>query len=341
MTKRRVFLKQTTTAAMAIALRPALPLLADQDIMTVTGRIRNSKMGRALIHEHILVDFVGAKDYNLDRWDKAEVTEKVLPYLLEVKELGCETLVDCTPAYLGRDVNLLQDLSRQSGLQILTNTGYYGARDNQHLPKSAFSDSAESIAQVWIDEYIKGIDGTDIKPGFVKIGVNPGSLSPLHQKLVRAAALTHKETGLTIASHTGEATPAFEEMEILKSEGVDLSAFVWVHAQNERNTNRHIEAAARGAWVSLDGVHKDKLDWYLEILSHLKLAGLLNKVLLSQDAGWYRPGESDGGDFRGYTDLFTHLVPAMNKRAFTKKEIRIILEKNPAEAFAIIKRLKG
>jgi len=309
-------------------------------VMTVQGSIRAGQMGLTLIHEHILVDFIGAADYDPGRWDREEVVAKVLPYLLEVKELGCETLVECTPAYLGRDVQLLQELSEKSGLQILTNTGYYGARDNQHLPEHAFSESAESLAQRWISEYEDGIDGTGIRPGFMKIGVNPGALSELHQKLVRAAALTHKATGLTIASHTGPALPAFEEMKILEEEGLDLSAFIWVHAQNERDTNKHIEAAARGAWVSLDGVHRDRINWYLEVLSNLKLAGLLDKVLLSHDAGWYRPGEAEGGDFRPYTDLFDHLIPAMENRAFTNREIRTILKKNPAEAFAIQKRLR-
>lgn len=339
---RRDFIKTGTLAGLAGSLLPA-SLRAEveaQKVMTVEGSIRAGQMGLTLIHEHILVDFIGADDYDTGRWDREEVVVKVLPYLQEVKELGCETLVECTPAYLGRDVQLLQELAEKSGLQILTNTGYYGARDNQHLPEHAFTESAEALAQRWIGEYEEGIDGTGIRPGFMKIGVNPGSLSDLHKKLVRAAAITHKATGLTIASHTGPALPAFEEMAILEEEGLDLSSFIWVHAQNERDTNKHIEAAARGAWVSLDGVHRDRINWYLEVLSNLKLAGLLDKVLLSHDAGWYRPGEPEGGDFRPYTDLFDYLIPAMENRAFTNREIRTILKKNPAEAFAIRKRLR-
>lgn len=338
---RRDFLK----AGGALALTTNLPFWklndapAAKNVMTVQGKIRPAKMGMTLIHEHILVDFIGAENYDPKRWDRAAVVEKVMPYLQEVKNMGCETLVECTPAYLGRDVRLLEELSQKSGLQILTNTGYYGARDNQHLPEHAFEESAEQLAKRWTDEFENGIDGTSIRPGFMKIGVNPGSLSSLHQKLVKAAAITHQATGLTIASHTGTAKPAFEEMAIIAEEGLDLSAFIWVHAQNERDTNKHVEAAARGAWVSLDGVHRDRINWYLEILSNLKLAGLLEKVLLSHDAGWYRPGEPEGGDFRPYTDLFTHMIPAMEQRAFTRREIRQILKKNPAEAFAIRKRL--
>lgn len=338
---RRDFLKSGSMAALAATMPaekvPEMFLL--NQVMTVQGSVRPRKMGLTLIHEHILVDFIGAAQYDPTRWDQAKVVEKVLPYLKELKNLGCETLVECTPAYLGRDVQLLQELSEKSGLHIITNTGYYGARDNQHLPQHAFEETAEQLSQRWISEYENGIDGTSIRPGFMKIGVNPGPLSDIHQKLVRAAAITHKATGLTIASHTGPSQPAFEEMSILKEMGLDLSAFIWVHAQNEKDTNKHVEAAAQGAWISLDGVHKDRINWYLEILSNLKLAGLLDRVLLSHDAGWYRPGEPDGGKFRPYTDLFEYMLPAMEKRAFSRREIRQILKKNPANAFAIRKRL--
>ena len=37
-------------------------------------------------------------------------------------------------------------------------------------------------------EFEEGIDGTGIRPGFIKIAVNPGPLIPIQQKMVRAAA---------------------------------------------------------------------------------------------------------------------------------------------------------
>lgn len=62
-------------------------------------------------------------------------------------------------------------------------------------------------------EWEHGIGKTDIRPRFIKIGVDPGSLSPIDRKLVQAACRAHLETGLTIAVHTGPARPAFEELE--------------------------------------------------------------------------------------------------------------------------------
>ncbi|NQU80843.1 MAG: phosphotriesterase, partial [Bacteroidetes bacterium] len=204
-------------------------------IMTVNGEIVAKQMGKTLQHEHVMVDFIGADSVSSDRYNPEEVFKVVLPYLKEVKELGCQTFIECTPAYLGRDPKLLVRLSEATGLNIITNTGYYGARQNQYLPHHAFKETADQLAGRWINEWLNGIDNTNVRPGFIKIAVDQGELTDIHEKLVRAAARTHLKTGLTIASHTGPAIGAFEEIEILKEEGVDPSAFIWVHAQVEEN----------------------------------------------------------------------------------------------------------
>jgi len=304
-------------------------------IITVNGRIPVSEMGTTLIHEHFLVDFIGADKINYSRWNRQEVVTKVLPYLLEAKKHGVKTMFDCTPAFLGRDVFLLKMLAKESGLQIVTNTGYYGAVDNKYLPKLAFTETAEQIAGRWIKEFKKGIENTTVKPGFIKISVNPENLSALHQKIVRAAAITHLQTGLTICSHTGIAIPAFEEINLLKKMNVHPSAFVWTHAQNEQDIKLLVKAATAGAWISLDGIGWGNIEKYADTINNLASAGMLNKILISHDAGWYKPGEKQGGSFKSYTNIFEELIPLLNKKGFTDNDIQQLLIKNPAEAFAV------
>jgi len=304
-------------------------------IMTITGPIKASEMGKTLIHEHFLVDFIGADKINYNRWNRDDVVKKVLPYLQEVKQHGVKTIFDCTPAYLGRDIILLKTLSDKSGIQIVTNTGYYGAVDNKYLPPHAFTETAEQLASRWIAEFEKGIEGTNSKPGFMKISVNPGSLSELHKKLVRAAGITHLATGLTICSHTGPAIPAMEEIELLKANRIDPSAFVWVHAQAEKDKDFHQKAASLGSWVSLDGIAWGDYDNYADSILRLKNANLLNRVLISHDAGWYKPEETGGGNFTGFTNIFTQLLPILESKGFTKADVEQLLVKNPAEAFEI------
>jgi phosphotriesterase-related protein len=344
--QRRPFLRFLLFAAAGTfgGKRPAWGTPAPADlgtIRTVRGAIAPGALGTTLIHEHVLVDFIGADQITPDRWNRAEVVERVLPYLLDIKALGVESLIECTPAYLGRDPALLRELSEKSGLHLLTNTGYYAAAGNKFLPPQAFTETAGQLAERWIAEAREGIEGTSVRPGFQKISVNApdGKIDRTDRKLIRAAGLTHRATGLTIASHTGLAAPAREQLDELRDLGVHPSAFIWVHAQAQglstKNLSPYLELGRRGCWISLDGVADDTVLRYAELLEFLKSERLLGRVLLSHDAGWYRPGEANGGEFRPFTTIHTKLVPELRKRNFAESDIRRLLVRNPAEAFTI------
>lgn len=274
-------------------------------ITSVTGPVRG-KLGITLPHEHVLVDFVGADQVNPNRYHPDEVFTKVLPYLQQLRQHGCQTLIECTPAYLGRDAALLKRLSQASGLTILTNTGYYGAGKGKFLPAHAFTETAGQLADRWGQEWERGIAGTGVRPGFMKISVDAGPLSEVNQKLVKAAALTHLSTGLTIAAHTGNGEAALAEIKILRENGVAASAFIWVHAQNEKNTQLHRQAAQAGAWLEFDGISPATIPEYVSLLQEMKAAGLLPHVLISQDAGWYHVGEPREANSAA-TKLFSRL----------------------------------
>ena len=104
------------------------------------------------MHEHVLVDFIGAAEVSPARYDADDVFTRALPFLRQAKALGCATLVECTPAYLGRDPRLLRRLAEASGLHILSNTGYYGANKDKHLPPHAFTETPQQLAARWIRE---------------------------------------------------------------------------------------------------------------------------------------------------------------------------------------------
>lgn len=304
---------------------------------TVTGPIAIDSMGLTLIHEHMLVDFIGADSINSDRWNRDLVTSKVLPYLMEVKKHGVRTILDCTPSYLAKDPLLLKSLSEKSGIQILTNTGFYGAVGGKYLPDFVQTESAEQLADRWIAEFEIGIEGTGIKPGFIKISVNEAdTLSPNDQKLVKAAGITHKKTGLTIASHTGTWRTAVQEVRILQEMGVNPSEFVWVHAQNEPDFENYKVAGEMGVWISLDGIGW-AIDPYVNRLIFAKENGILGNVLISHDAGWYDPAKAGGGDFQPFTNIFEKLIPILNERGFTEEDWGLLLKENPKSAFSIHK----
>ena len=300
----------------------------------VTGTIAAADLGFTLMHEHVLVDFIGADRVDASRYDAGQAFNVILPHLVSARTRGCRTLVECTPAYLGRDVRLLQRLSAASGLQILTNTGYYGAAKDKHLPRHAFTESADALAARWTREFERGIDGTAVRPAFMKIGVDEAPLSEVDAKLVRAAAIVSRATVLPIASHTGTGAAATAELQLLADAGVAAGAFIWVHAQSERDLAFHARQAKAGAWVEFDGVAEGSAARHVELVRQMKAQGLLGRVLVSQDAGWYRVGEANGGEFRGFDAVFTTFVPALAAAGITDAEVRQIFVDNPRRALA-------
>ena len=337
---RRKFISQSACIMAGYFVLAKSPLRKAKEIMTVNGWISADKMGFALTHEHILVDFIGADKIDPSRYNPDDVFRVSLPKLLAAKERGCQTLMDCTPAWLGRDVKLLKRLSKASGLNILTNTGYYGAAGEKYLPAHSFTDTADQLAARWIAEWENGIEDSAIKPGFIKTGIDKFPLSVVQQKLIEAAALTHLATGLSIGIHTGDGRAAMEELRIIQSKGVSAEAWIWIHAQNEQNRELHIRTAKAGGWVSFDSVNAGSIPACLAFLKDMKSENLLEHVLLSHDAGWYHVGEPDGGNYNDYNTIADKLVPSLREKGFSEKEIHGLFFTNPAKAFTVKIRKK-
>jgi phosphotriesterase-related protein len=258
----------------------------------------------------------------------------VLPPLQQAHELGVRTLCECTPDFLGRDPRLLRRLSEATGLHLVTNTGLYGVRQNKFLPAYAHTENAAQLAARWVQEFRAGIADTGIRPGFIKSGVDPEPvLSEMHRKLVTAAALTHRETGLAIAVHTGRG-PGLAQLDILREHGVAASAYLWVHAQGA-NDDELFAAADRGAWISLDGLNRNTLPRHRHLCVELRRRGHLGRVLLSHDAGWFDPAKPGGGAFRPFDLLGPVFLPQLREAGFGAGEIDRLTRDNPAAALAL------
>lgn len=277
-------------------------------------------IGTVLVHEHVLVDFIGADQIHPGRYNRDEVFPLAKTKLDEVRKLGCTRLLECTPNHLGRDPILLKRLSDATGIDLWTNTGLYAAANRKFLPAFVRGETAEQLARRWITEARNGIDG--IKPKFIKIGVNKAPLHELDRKIVQAAAICQKETGLTVASHTGDGPAALEQLQLLQP-----ARFVWVHAQNEKDHAYHEQVAKAGAWVEFDGINERSGPWHKQCVEWMNEKGLLNRTLISQDSGWYRVGEP-GGRFNGYTYIYTDFLPALDPNLVPQ-----LMYDNPKAAF--------
>jgi predicted metal-dependent phosphotriesterase family hydrolase len=305
-------------------------------IQTVRGPIAPEKFGFALAHEHVICDFIGAEKTGRDRWDVDAVVTRMRPILAQLKQRRVTGFVDCTPAYIGRDPRILQKLARQTGLHIITNTGYYGGASDKYVPKHAYSESADQLAARWIGEWKDGIEGTGVKPGFIKIGVDEAKedrLSEIDEKLVRAAARASLQTGLTVVCHTGGGAAGLTATKIFISEKARAGRFAVAHSDGH---GLHInqQVAELGAWVSFDGISRRPIEQHLKLVASI-VEKHADRLLLSHDNGWYNVGETNGGEVRDFNYLADSFLPALRANGVSEQMVRQLTIGNPAKAFTI------
>jgi predicted metal-dependent phosphotriesterase family hydrolase len=328
--QRRTFLQGGLAQAFAISTGR---------IITVRGAIRPDELGLCLPHEHLFSNF-GLDPADPPHYDTPRLLREVLRYVSSVKYLGAASIIDCTTQYFGRAPELLLRISDGARVHVITNSGYYGASGRRYIPPHAEDESSGRIATRWVEEFQRGIGGTGIRPGFLKLGVDEGPLETIDEKLLRAAAITHRQTGLTIAVHTGaNSAAALRQLDILDEQHVAPSAWIWVHANNCTDDGALREAAARGAWLSFDGIAPDSLDRHLALVQLMKTDGRLAQVLLSHDGNSFRANGTR--PLKPYTSLFTHFLPLLAKSGFTPREIQRLTVENPARAFTVAIRTRG
>lgn len=336
---RRKFLRDAAGLALASAIRAhAAPETPEPFVQTVLGPIPASKLGVTLVHEHVMCDFIGAEQTSRQRWQVDAVVKRMQPLLAQLKERGVTGFVDCTPAYIGRDPRVLRRLAQEAGLHIVTNTGYYGGASDKFVPRHAYAESADQLADRWVKEWENGIEDTGVKPGFMKIGIDEiesGStrLSAIDEKLVRAAARASKRTGLAVTCHTGGGPAGLAATRIFLTEKADPGRFIVAHSDSH-GMSTNMEVAELGAWVSFDAISRKPLDFHLKLVRTMAESHA-GSLLLSQDNGWYEVGQDNGGVIRDYNYISDVFLPAFRKSGASAALIRNLTVKNPARAFAI------
>src|SRR5262245_3495221 len=97
--------------------RPGGAEAKGKQVMTVAGPIDVSELGMTLTHEHLFADLRPyAEQIAMPVPLGGDVVEVVLPYLQEIRRLGCRSVIDCTATTLGRNPALIKRLSQASGL---------------------------------------------------------------------------------------------------------------------------------------------------------------------------------------------------------------------------------
>jgi phosphotriesterase-related protein len=304
----------------------------DKVLETVTGPLEADKVEWGLEHEHLFVDFLGAKDPGYQDVDWADVTGACANSVQELRAQGINLFVEYTPMGVGRNALLIRDVSRQTGMPIVCASGIY--RASFGIPPEFREMGAAELAGHFVRELTLGIDGSHIRAGFIKIAVDDDGPKPADVTVYRAAARAAKETGCTIGLHAVAVDAMRAVVEVLEEEGFDLRRFVWAHSEYTGTIDDHKEMAGRGAFVSYDAVtvggtptEDVLLDWIAAMME----AGFGDKVLLSTDSTVYvNPQASQYGYQNTY--LFRVFKPKLDAR-FGEQATRQLLRDNVIAAY--------
>jgi phosphotriesterase-related protein len=216
-------------------------------VNSVLGPLDTADLGFTLMHEHIMVGAAGVyRDYPELLGPNA--MERVIARLRAAKEDGIDTLVDATTLDLGRDVELLAEASRRTGVQIIACTGWW-----LDVPRFFAGVSPDQLARVFIREIEKGIGGTDIKAGILKSASDVAGVTPEEEVVLRGVARAHLETGVPIMLHSySPGQVGRQQLAIVREEGVDLRRVKMDHSNDTTDVEYLIWLLEQGCYLGLD-----------------------------------------------------------------------------------------
>jgi phosphotriesterase-related protein len=302
MSTRREFLLKTGAASLVLAAPVRTSFASNATatrripgiVQTVHGPLDASKLGLTLPHEHICASSAGIMQIWPELFGgRASFIAKVVDKLKTARDEGVQTIVDVTPADVGRDIRLLAEVSRRSGMQIIACTGHW-----LYPSLSMAARTVEELTDFFLLEIERGIEGTGIKPGVIKVATDHEGVTPFLEKALRAAARASKASGIPVTTHTYAADRIGEKQaDIFENEGLNPAMVCLGHCDDTDDMSYLTGLVKRGYTIGMDhmtwgtdevkGANAAALSWQQRAQSVKKLvdAGFGRQIFLSND--WY------------------------------------------------------
>ncbi len=216
-------------------------------INSVLGLLDTAELGFTLMHEHLIVASSGIPQ-NYTELLSPGFMERIVNGLTQAKEGGIKTIVDPTTFDVGRDVALMAEASRLTGVNIIACTGWW-----LEMPRFLVGVSADQFAQLFIREIEEGISGTGIKPGILKGASDILGVTPEQETILRAVARAHLQTKVPIVLHSySPGQVGRRQVAILKEEGVDLRRVKMEHSNDTTDVEYLTWLLEQGCYLGLD-----------------------------------------------------------------------------------------
>jgi len=316
-------------------------------INTVRGPIDTAQLGVTLMHEHI---FVLSTEIMLNYpgpWgDEERRIADAVARLNELSSRGINSVVDLTVVGLGRYIPRIRRIAEQTPVNIIVATGIYTYNDIPFCfhfrgPGTPLG-GPELMIDMFVQDIREGIAGTGIKAGMLKCATDSPGVTKGVERVLRAVAQAHRQTGVPISTHThARSKRGLEQQRIFREEGVDLSRVVIGHSGDTTDIDYLEELIASGSYLGMDRFGIDTIlpfEDRVNTVATLCERGHAGRMVLSHDAACFNdwlPERDLPAVLPNWHYLHIHndVIPALKKRGVTHEHIQAMLVDNPRAIF--------
>jgi phosphotriesterase-related protein len=295
-----------------------------------------------LAHEHLYSDFAvfsGKPD------NRFTVASEVIDELAWFRQAGGRSIVEVTPEGTGRDPLQLREISRASGVQVISGIAFY---EESTFPAWARDASVDEITDYFVFHLEEGQGG--VRAGVIGELTSHNEPAPnasgyrlreLEQRVFEAAAAAQRRTGACITTHAALGRAGHAQLDVLERAGADLARVIIGHCDAHWHDDPDLDYAyylpilERGGccqfdligWTELapDCVRADRL-------AALVAMGFARQLLLSTDTCRLSHLRCRGG--RGFDFLWTSFLPQLKSRSVSDAQINCMLVETPRRMFA-------
>ena len=314
-------------------------------VPTVTGSIDTADLGPTLMHEHVFVISPEIIQNYGDYWDVEERIADGVAKLSDLAARGIRSIVDPTVIGLGRYLPWVQRVAEQVDLQIVAATGLYTYNDVPfyfHYRGFIFDTDPDPMVEMFVKDVTEGIADTGVKAGIIKCATDVDGLTPGVERVLRACARTHRQTGVPITTHTDAGTfRGRDQQRVFAEEGVDLSRVVIGHCGDSTDLDYLKELMDKGSMIGMDRFGVDVLlpfDDRVQVVADLCAQGYADRMVLAHDAAcymdWFTPEvQSAMAPNWHFNHISDDVLPELLSRGVTHDQVDQMLTANPKRLF--------
>jgi phosphotriesterase-related protein len=308
-------------------------------VQTVTGPLDVEELGLTLIHEHFRVTDEAGRAQFPHLYDEEREWETAISDANAVRGYGVKTVVEPSAMFHTRDADFSRRVAEESGLNVVLATGVY---TYEYLPQFLLNRDEDAIAAIFVHEIENGIQGTGIKPAFIKCAADAPGVTANIEKIHRAAARACTQTDTPIMAHSRPASgTGLEQMRVFREEGVDPGKVQIAHTGDTDDLDYIERLLETGCWIGMD---RYGLDIYLPteprnatVLALLE-RGYADRMFLSQDycstIDWFPLEVQDylkANEVPNWsmTFLFEEVIPELKSRGMTDEQLNQMMVENP------------